>query len=497
MTSDVPTGWEMANLGDVVEFLDSMRVPVSDEERNRQIAGKAPSKLFPYYGANGQVGWIDNYLFDEPLVLLAEDGGFFETIGRVAYTIEGKTWVNNHAHALRPMPGIDIRYLLYALNSQNLMPFVSGTTRLKLNQSNARRIPIPLAPEEEQVRIAEKVEELFVEIKSTRHALTKIQPNVKQFRQAVLTRAFRGELTERNPNDEPAQDLLRRIRQELRKKSEEELEARDKDPKKYVHEESEINAEGWFNLPDSWAGSTLGSITIFIGSGITPLGGQNVYVSKGIPFIRSQNVHPDGLHLDDVAYVTPKMHAEMKRTHVRPGDVLLNITGASIGRSTYVPEGFGEANVNQHVCIIRTGWWMDPTYLSSFLNSPLGQEQIFSTESGVTREGLNYGQIRSLKIPIAPLNEQKLIGKIIAEMFAKATAVERVVQEELEQTESLERSILSRAFRGKLVAQDPKDEPVHLLLERIRGERSVFTRKERRSQAILEVASSAKIATKA
>jgi type I restriction enzyme S subunit len=162
------------------------------------------------------------------------------------------------------------------------------------------------------------------------------------------------------------------------------------------------------------------------------------------------------------------MHAEMKRTHVWRRDVLLNITGASIGRSTFVPEDFGEGNVNQHVCIIRTGWWLDPFYLSSFLNSPLGQDQIFSTESGVTREGLNYGMIRGLKVPLAPLLEQDDVVKKIAVMFTRAYTVEKTVQEGLKQIESLEQSILAKAFRGELVPQDPDDEPASLLLERIR-----------------------------
>jgi len=474
-----------------VEFLDSERVPVNEEERNKRTAGKPQSVLYPYYGANGQVGWIDGYLFDEPLVLLAEDGGFFDTIGRVAYRIEGRTWVNNHAHVLRPLPGIDIGYVHFALNSMSLMPFVSGTTRLKLNQGSAQRIPIALAPQKEQKRIAARVEKLFGEIRIAKKGLQNTPDLTRRFRQSILTKAFRGELTERDPNDEPAEKLLERVRQERRKKWEEGLGAKGKDPKKYKYEEPEpVGIEGLPEIPDTWVWTTIEQLATFIGSGITPLGGQAVYASKGIPFIRSQNVYPDGLHLEDIVYVTARMHAEMKRTHVRQGDVLLNITGASIGRSTFLPEGFGDANVNQHVCIIRTGLWIEPAYLSSFFNSPFGQDQIFSTESGVTREGLNYGQIKSFKVPLAPLGEQERIVSSIANMLSQAHIVEKAVLDGLRQTEYLEQSILAKAFRGELVPQDPNDEPASVLLEEIRAQRAA-TGKRRRFQAQLELVSPA------
>lgn len=213
--SDLPAGWEWSTLGEVVEFLDHRRIPVSAKERKRRIAGKSKEELFPYYGANGQVGWIDGYIFDEELVLLAEDGGFFDDPSRaVAYIIKGKTWVNNHAHVLRPLPGIDIHYVAHALNHLNLMPYVSGTTRYKLNQTRARSIPIPVPPEKEQKRIASKVEVLFSENEKARKALRKALHQASLVEQAILAKALRGELVAQNPNDEPASTLLERTKAE-------------------------------------------------------------------------------------------------------------------------------------------------------------------------------------------------------------------------------------------------------------------------------------------
>jgi type I restriction enzyme S subunit len=124
-------------LGDVAEFLDSRRKPVKQADRR-------PGP-YPYFGANGQQGSIDGYLFDEPLILLAEDGGFFDQPERgIAYRISGKTWVNNHAHVLRPKDCVDFDFLCRVLENYDVSPFISGSTRSKLTKSQASEIRIPL-----------------------------------------------------------------------------------------------------------------------------------------------------------------------------------------------------------------------------------------------------------------------------------------------------------------------------------------------------------------
>ncbi|TDB78487.1 restriction endonuclease subunit S [Micromonospora sp. KC723] len=139
-------------LGEVVEFLDHLRRPVTASDR---VAGP-----YPYYGANGQQGTMADYIFDEPLVLLAEDGGHFDAPNRgIAYRISGKTWVNNHAHVLRPRHGIDLAFLCRALENYDVRPYITGTTRGKLTKAGASRIPIPVPPLEQQRRIAEVLDQ--------------------------------------------------------------------------------------------------------------------------------------------------------------------------------------------------------------------------------------------------------------------------------------------------------------------------------------------------
>lgn len=142
-----PITWDQPPLDKVVDFLDNQRKPVTASER---MAGP-----YPYFGANGLQGTIDDYIFDESLVLLAEDGGHFGIPGRsIAYAVSGKCWVNNHAHVLRPKKNLDLRYLTRVLENYDVTPFITGSTRAKLTKAAASRIPIPLPPLDEQQRIA-------------------------------------------------------------------------------------------------------------------------------------------------------------------------------------------------------------------------------------------------------------------------------------------------------------------------------------------------------
>jgi type I restriction enzyme S subunit len=150
--------------------------------------------------------------------------------------------------------------------------------------------------------------------------------------------------------------------------------------------------------------------TTKIGSGVTPRGGADSYVSSGVAFLRSQNVYDDGLRLDDVAYISEDVDKTMSRTRLQVNDVLLNITGASIGRSSIVPEDVLPANVNQHVCIVRPSATISAQFLAYALKSQAVREQIFGGENGSSREGLNYQQVGNLWIAIPDtLEEQERI----------------------------------------------------------------------------------------
>lgn len=167
-------------------------------------------------------------------------------------------------------------------------------------------------------------------------------------------------------------------------------------------------------VPEGWFIETIANISSKVGSGITPTGGSKVYSSSGVKFIRSQNVHFSGLSLNDLAYISPDIHSSMSGSKLKDGDVLLNITGASIGRCSFVPEDFGEANVNQHVCIIRPNEKVSTQFLAQWLASDFGQHAIAIYQAGGNREGLNFQQIRSISLNRPPLPEQKKIAAILS-----------------------------------------------------------------------------------
>ncbi|MET7934541.1 restriction endonuclease subunit S [Streptomyces sp. NPDC005322] len=162
-----------------------------------------------------------------------------------------------------------------------------------------------------------------------------------------------------------------------------------------------------------WGTRRVKTLTTKIGSGKTPSGGSESYLASGVTFLRSQNIHFDGLRLDDVVYISEATHREMRGTKVKPGDVLLNITGASLGRVSRAPEGLGEANVNQHVCIIRPNAEAHARYLAYALSSQPIQEQISELQVGGNREGLNFEQVGNLTVPAALAEEQRRIADFL------------------------------------------------------------------------------------
>lgn len=161
---------------------------------------------------------------------------------------------------------------------------------------------------------------------------------------------------------------------------------------------------------DDWEQRKLGDITVKIGSGKTPSGGKSAYVETGIPLIRSQNVNGDKVDFADIVFIDEATDESMANSRVYTNDVLLNITGASIGRSA-VYKGLESANVNQHVCIIRPTEGYQPDFIQLNLSSDNGQKQIDASQAGGGREGLNFQEIGKMQFSFPSLNEQKCIGR--------------------------------------------------------------------------------------
>jgi restriction endonuclease S subunit len=173
------SGWARASLGDVVEILDSQRKPIT--KRDRLPGG------IPYYGATGILDFVDGYIFNEPLVLVGEDGAKWDKGDQTAFPIEGKSWVNNHAHVLRPMRELVLdAWIIYCLNGMDLTAFTSGLTVPKLNQASLKSIPIPLPSLDEQRRIVKVLDEAQQLITEGRASATKIEAACGELTRSAL-----------------------------------------------------------------------------------------------------------------------------------------------------------------------------------------------------------------------------------------------------------------------------------------------------------------------
>ena len=281
--------------------------------------------------------------------------------------------------------------------------------------------------------------------------------NTKLLKQKILDLAIRGKLVLQDPNDEPASELLKRIRAEKEKLIAEGKIKRSKKTGDKPHYENVP-----FEIPENWEWATLELVCSKIGSGSTPRGSN--YATSGIPFFRSQNVYDDGLVYDDIKFISEEIHQQMKSTEVQPNDILLNITGGSLGRCAVVPSDFERGNVSQHVCILRP-ILLETQYLHCFILSGYFSQTMKVTGSG--REGLPKYNLGKMVIPIPPLNEQTHIVAEINRWFSLISDLKRNESGLNETVKVTKAKVLDLAIHAKLVPQDPNDEPAVELLKRI------------------------------
>ena len=350
------------------------------------------------------------------------------------------------------------------------------------------------------------------------HLLADAPNGVQKLRELILQLAVQGKLVPQDPNDEPASVLLEKSKAEKARLIKE---GKLKKAKPLPPIEAD---EMPFEVPEGWKWVRLGELTTRIGSGSTPRGGKSVYVEDGIPFLRSQNIWDDGLMLDDVALIPLSIHEKMKNTHVLPGDVLLNITGASLGRCALVPDSFAEANVSQHVSIIRAVISATRRFLHGAMRSPYVQTLVWGRQVGMAREGLSKKVLQLFEIPLPPLAEQHRIVAKVDELMALCDELETRQKQQVEvrgkansaaldrllnttdaddfarhwkricnhfdilydnpdNVTELRKAILQLAVQGKLVPQDPTDEPASVLVEKIKSEKARLVKKGKLKKA--------------
>lgn len=362
-----PKDWSLKLLGEVLECLDNKRVPINDTERQTLIGD------VPYYGANGLQGYINDYIFDEPLILLAEDGGHYNEYQTrpIAYKITGKSWVNNHAHVLRAPNPADIDWFYYSLVHKDIRKHVNTGTRGKLNRADMNKIPLLIPPAIERRKIATILASVDDAIERTQSLIAQLGRVKQALLRNIVCRGLPG-----------AHQRFRKIK-DLRE------------------------------IPNDWTVVNLGDIAEKVTSGSR--GWAEYYADEGKLFLRITNLTRDSItpDLSDIRYVMPPQGAEGSRTKVQTGDLLVSIT-ADLGIIGRIPDGYPEAYINQHIALVRLKPSAAmPDWVALFLASPVGQIQFQRLNDPGAKAGLNLESIRRLTVVLPSLAEQQRIAALI------------------------------------------------------------------------------------
>ena len=374
-----------------------MRRPVSRKHRTK---GE-----YPYYGATGIQDYVAEWIFDETLVLLGEDGAKWAAGDNSAFLITGKTWVNNHAHVLRPNASLLHEWLILVLNGLDLLPFVTCTTVPKLNQEKTRTIPIPLPPISEQRNIVSRFEGLSSFCDSIDEDSIALDTLARTAKSRILDLAIRGALVFQNPTDEPASKLLNRIGSTTDKPP---------CPKKRKTQKDTIGdvLDAPFPIPESWAWTTLGDVAELV------LGG-------------TPDTHDSKCWCGDIPWLTPGEMSAIKGKYVSDTRRKLTQTGLEKGSrmfpsrsvvlSTRAPIGYLFINTipmctNQGCKTIVPKCGVLAEYLYYNLLGRVPELQSLGT--GTTFKELSSGKLASLPLSLPPLAEQLRIVTKVDELFA-------------------------------------------------------------------------------
>ena len=289
--------------------------------------------------------------------------------------------------------------------------------------------------------------------------------DTKALRQKILDLAIHGKLVPQDPNDEPASVLLERIRAEK-----ERLIKEGKIKKGNKSAKTSDKPHYPFELPKGWVWTTVEDVCSKIGSGSTPKGSN--YSKEGIPFFRSQNVYNSGIVMSDIKYISDEIHQMMIGTEVVANDLLLNITGGSLGRCAVIPSNFEKGNVSQHVCILRP-IVIKPEFLHCFILSSFFAKSMKITGSG--REGLPKYNLEKMLLPLPPEQEQERIVAETKRLQSFVDELETSCENMTKLVAQVKSKVLDLAIHGKLVPQDSNDEPACELLKRINPKAEIIT----------------------
>lgn len=359
----------------------------------------------------------------------------------------------------------------------------AGIAVPNVNAKKLETIELPIAPANEQARIVAKIEELFSDLDAGVASLERARANLKRYRAAVLKAAVEGRLTEQwrkaHPNVEPASKLLERILAERRKKWEEAHLARfatagkasPKGWKEKYPEPAKPDFEGLPDLPEGWCWGGLEQLSSAVRVICYGILMPKENLPDGIPYVRVKDLKGDKIDLPGLHRTSPEIAAQYARASLAPGDVLLAIRG-TYGRVAEVPPVLSGGNITQDTARIEVSPLVSPTFIAWALRSDDCQRFLKRVARGVAVKGVNIADVRVTPIPLVPQGEQFEIVEEIERRLSVLETETGEIDHAISRASRLRQSILKRAFEGKLVPQDPNDEPASVLLECIRAARA-------------------------
>ncbi len=387
-TINLPELWMTKKLGDLCDILDKKRKPISKQYR---ISGK-----YPYYGATGIVDYVNDYIFSEKLILVGEDGAKWGRGEQTAFAVDGKYWVNNHAHVLKPDRNIIIdSWIIYYFNHLDLSDFITGVTVPKLNQNKLVSIKIPVPPIEEQKRIVEILDKAFEGIAQAEANTRRNLINARELFDSYLNQIF------------------------IQKKGD-------------------------------WETKTIADISTKIEYGSSSKSAQYEN-NDSIPVLRMGNIQNGLINWNDLVYTDRK--DEIEKYSLQYNDVLFNRTNSDIhvGKSGIYK---GERPAIFAGYLIRIHYKkeeINPDFLNFYLNSSIAREYGSSVMSrSINQANINGTKLKSYPIYIPSLPMQNKIVDSLYKLKNQAKKLETIYQRKLEAIAELKQSILEKAFTGQL-----------------------------------------------
>jgi type I restriction enzyme S subunit len=460
---EVPWNWEWVKLGKLTNVVGggTPKTTVKEYFENGNIEWITPADLSNYNGmyiGKGKRNITKLGLKKSSAKLLKKGSLLLSSRAPIGYVAiaSNELCTNQGFKSFEASDALISEYGYWNLKfSKDLIESMgSGTTFREISGKKVALIPFPLPPLPEQKRIVKKLSSMLGRLKEAGELTQEAKDTFEERRAAILNKAFTGELTKKWRNENPDAELELSKIQEIEKKP--------------------------FDIPAGWEWVYLEEVSELITKGSSPKWQGIKYTDdkSQVLFITSENVRDGYLELDKEKYLELEFNCKQKRSILKNGDVLLNIVGASIGRAA-IFDVERVANINQAVSIIRLVDKRLNRYLNFYLNSAPAKRYYSESKVDVARANLSLKDVSNIPLPLPPFEEQREIVRILDKLLNHEDEARALIDME-EQIELIEKSILSKAFRGELGTNDPNDEPaIELLKKSLEGKAKTKSTKEK------------------